>query len=46
MEDNLWSQSELKAEENMSIVFGADPVDVDVSFFVSMLYLLNQLMDF
>ena len=28
------------------IVFGADPVDVGVHFFVSVHYLLNQLMDF
>ena len=28
------------------IVFGADPVGVGVRFFISMHYLLNQLMDF
>ena len=30
----------------MYIVFGADPVGVGVRFFVSVHYLLNQLMDF
>ena len=28
------------------IVFGADPVGVGVSFFISVHYLLNQLLDF
>ena len=28
------------------IVFGADPIGVSVHFFISVYYLLNQLMDF